>query len=62
MAPVAGDHGAHGRFDALAINSSPMLRITTKTGWIGRYLPVVAIPVAFAAQRLLSKRQQQHAA
>jgi short-subunit dehydrogenase len=61
MQPVEGDHGAHGRFDSLAIDKSPLLALTTKTGWAGRYLPVASVPVAFAAQWYLSKRKRRAA-
>lgn len=33
-APVPGDHGAHGRFDAVAHRSSPQLWATMNRGWL----------------------------
>ena len=36
--PVPGDHGAHGRFDAVALASSAHFWITTHRGWIAAAL------------------------
>jgi hypothetical protein len=33
-APVSGDHGAHGRFDARATDRSPQLWATKHRGWL----------------------------
>jgi short-subunit dehydrogenase len=52
-APVAGDHGAHGRFDARASASSPELWLSTHRGWIA----AAALGIAAAAMRLRARRR-----
>ncbi|MBR0551533.1 SDR family oxidoreductase [Stakelama marina] len=53
--PVAGDHGAHGRFDDTAKTSSPQLWLTMHRNQIG--LGAVAGLVAGAAGLFLSQRR-----
>lgn len=49
--PVPGDHGAHGRFDALAHERSWELRATLDRLWIGAGLVVAAAGFFFALRR-----------
>jgi short-subunit dehydrogenase len=52
--PVAGDHGAHGRFDACAREKSWELKANLNRLWIGAGLGIVA-----AAGLILASRQSQ---
>ncbi len=47
--PVAGDHGAHGRFDARAHPWSLQLEVTKRRGWLG--VAVAGLAVAAALRR-----------
>lgn len=47
--PVAGDHGAHGRFDARAHPRSLQLELTKRRGWLG--VAVAGLAVAAALRR-----------
>ncbi len=49
--PVAGDHGAHGRFDSRASGKSMQLLLTTHRGWIAAGAAAVAALAAFARHK-----------
>jgi NADP-dependent 3-hydroxy acid dehydrogenase YdfG len=49
--PLKGDHGAHGRFERRAHETSWELRASLSRGWIGTGAAVIAAAVWFASRR-----------